>query len=137
MSNRSPLATIDKPSTTHTPAGERAQCRDRTSRRDARRTAGRETKEDDVSGHVRGENVAKAQKADRINEAGDDRQADERSNERRLIIHDAGSRVHEFSPALCGRGKSLWVVEMDRTELHPTGSDPYTRRILLRGLSIQ
>src|SRR5947209_1505830 len=100
MTNRSPLATAEKPATTHTPTGERAQCRDRTSRGDAGRTAGRKTKEDDVPRHVRGENVAETQKADRIHEAGDDRQTDERSNERRLIIDDAGSRVHEISSQL-------------------------------------
>src|SRR5438128_6437002 len=100
MSHRSPLATADKPATTHTPTGERAQCRDRTSGGDARRAAGREPKEDDVPRHVRRENVAKTQKADRIDEAGDDRQPDERANERRLIVHNAGRRVHEISSQL-------------------------------------
>src|SRR5258705_6372905 len=100
MSNRSPLATADQPATTHTPTGERAQCGDRTSRVDARRTAGRETKKDNVPRHVRGENTAKTQKADCINEARDHPQPYERANERPLIIHDAGSRVHEISSQL-------------------------------------
>src|SRR5258705_6830492 len=100
MSNRSPLATADQRAPTPPPTGERAQCGDRTSRGDARRTAGRETKKDNVPRHVRGENAAKTQKADRINEARDDRQPDECANERCLIIHDAGSGVHEISSQL-------------------------------------
>src|SRR5258708_1560844 len=100
MSNRRPLAAADQPATTHTPTGERAKWGDRTRRVDARRTAGRETKKDNVPRHVRGENTAKTQKTDRINEARDDRQPDECANERRLIIHDAGSRVHEISSQL-------------------------------------
>src|SRR5712691_4777413 len=103
MSNRSPLATAGEPATTQTPTGERAQCRDRTMRGDASRTARRETEEDDVPRHVCCENVAKTQKADRINKAGDDRQTDERSNKRSLIIQDAGSRVHEMSSHLLVR----------------------------------
>src|SRR3984893_13903830 len=103
MSNRSPLATADHPATTHTSTSERAQCRDRTGRGDARSSAGREAKKDDVPRHVRSENAAKTQKADRINEAGDDRQPDERANERRRIIGDADSRVHAiFSQLVYG-----------------------------------
>ena len=97
LSNRSPLATAGEPPTTRAPTGKRAQCCDRTSRGDARRTARGETKEDEVSRHVRCENVAETQKADRINQAGHDRQADQRSNKRSLIIHDALNRVHEIS----------------------------------------
>ena len=108
MTGRSPLPTAGKPPPTSTASDERAQCRDRTSRGNGWRATRRETKEDDVPGHVRCENVTKTQKADRIDETGHDRQPDERSNKRSLIIHDFVGCIHVLFSAASMLDIEIW-----------------------------
>ena len=78
---------------------ERDHCQGRPEERQPGRTGGGEGHEDDVAGHVCGEDVSQGEEADGIDDAGDDRQREQRI---RQVLRPIGLRAHLAHNATIG-----------------------------------